>query len=216
METQHMRNERLLRRLRAEEERRRRWNAVMAGIGDGFLVGAAILLAVVMWMAAARAKEAAEPEAAVIHRNHAAVLTLPAACPVEPIPEILPAEGKAPDAIEVLAPKLAAKAAEPVPAEDPKLISQGTFKITFYCPCRRCSGRWGHRTSSGATCTEGRTVATDYFPAGTEIYIEGFGYRTVEDTGVHGRHLDVFLEDHATCLDDAHGTKKREVYLVKR
>ena len=89
----------------------------------------------------------------------------------------------------------------------------GQFKLTFYCPCRRCSGKWGYRTSSGATCTEGRTVATDYFRAGTRLYIEGIGYRTVEDTGVHGRWIDVFVEDHDEC--NRLGVKHKEVYVVK-
>lgn len=97
--------------------------------------------------------------------------------------------------------------------EGPEMIPQGEFKLTFYCACRSCSGKWGHRTSSGATCTEGRTVATDYFPAGTQIYIEGYGLRTVEDTGVHGRHIDIFYEDHQTCKDL--GIQRRQVWIVR-
>lgn len=93
-----------------------------------------------------------------------------------------------------------------------EMKSVGTFKLTFYCPCKKCSGPYGYQTSSGAKCTEGRTVATDYFPAGTKIYIEGYGYRIVEDTGVHGRHLDVFMESHSECLK--HGEKYKEVFLI--
>ena len=89
----------------------------------------------------------------------------------------------------------------------------GSFKLTWYCACRRCSGKWGHRTSSGATCQEGVTVATDYFRPGTRIYIEGFGERIVQDTGVHGRHIDIFLEDHDEC--NRLGVQHRQVYIVK-
>ena len=95
----------------------------------------------------------------------------------------------------------------------------GKFKITFYCPCKKCSGNWGHKTSSGAYATEGRTVAVDkgVIPHGTKLYIEGYGEFVAEDTGggVKGKHIDVFLEDHNRCLDDAHGEKYREVYILK-
>jgi len=89
----------------------------------------------------------------------------------------------------------------------------GQFKLTWYCPCRRCSGKWGHQTSSGATCEEGVTVAASYFKPGTRIYIEGIGERIVQDTGVTGRHIDIFMEDHGECLDN--GVKYRQVYVIK-
>lgn len=89
----------------------------------------------------------------------------------------------------------------------------GQFKLTWYCPCRRCSGKWGHQTSSGATCEEGVTVAASYFKPGTRIYIEGIGERIVQDTGVTGRHIDIFMENHGECLDN--GVKYRQVYIVK-
>lgn len=96
----------------------------------------------------------------------------------------------------------------------------GKFKITFYCPCRKCSGSYGHSTSSGAYATEGRTIAVDpkVIPKGSRVYIEGYGEFVAEDTGgkwVQGKHIDVFLEDHYRCLDDAHGKKYREVYILK-
>lgn len=108
---------------------------------------------------------------------------------------------------------------KPVEAAERNMTSLGTFKITFYCPCRKCSGKYGHHTSSGAIATEGRTIAVDtsVIPYGTKVYIEGFGEYVAEDTGgiwVRGNHIDIFLEDHLTCLDDAHGKKYREVYVI--
>ncbi len=95
----------------------------------------------------------------------------------------------------------------------------GKFKITFYCPCRQCSDEWGHQTSSGAYATEGRTVAVDkkIIPEGTYLYIEGWGEFIAEDTGggVKGNHIDIFLESHNKCLDNDHGIKYAEVYLIK-
>ena len=93
--------------------------------------------------------------------------------------------------------------------------SLGKWKLSFYCSCRRCSGNWGHRTSSGATCQEGVTVACAILPAGTRVKIDGYGERIVQDTGagVRGQHLDVFMESHSECL--RHGLKYREVWIKK-
>lgn len=101
--------------------------------------------------------------------------------------------------------------------EAAELRSLGTFKITWYCPCRRCSGKWGYQTSSGARCTEGRTVAADprVLKAGTRVEINGHEY-VVEDTGggVRGHHIDIFNESHSVCLDLEHGEKYWEVYVI--
>lgn len=108
----------------------------------------------------------------------------------------------------------------PVDTSASEMEHIGKFKITFYCPCHECSGNWGHKTSSGARATEGRTVAVDtkVIPYGTKLYIEGYGEFVAEDTGgswVQGKHIDIFLEDHSRCLDNAHGKKYKEVYIVK-
>lgn len=102
--------------------------------------------------------------------------------------------------------------------EAAELRSLGTFKITWYCPCRKCSGKWGYQTSSGARCTEGRTVAVDkrVIKEGTHLLINGHEY-IAEDTGggVKGNHIDIFNESHSTCLDSEHGQKYWEVYVVE-
>lgn len=88
----------------------------------------------------------------------------------------------------------------------------GTYTITYYCPCRRCSGKWGRQTASGTICKEGRTVAVDrrVIPLGTRIMIDGHEY-IAEDTGVRGNWIDVFMESHSECLRN--GMKKKEVYI---
>lgn len=102
--------------------------------------------------------------------------------------------------------------------EAAELRSLGKFKITWYCPCRRCSGKWGYQTSSGARCTEGRTVAVDkrVIKEGTHLLINGHEY-IAEDTGggVRGKHIDIFNESHSTCLDREHGEKYWEVFVVE-
>ena len=102
--------------------------------------------------------------------------------------------------------------------EAAELRSLGTFKITWYCPCRKCSGKWGYQTSSGARCTEGRTVAVDkrVIKEGTHLLINGHEY-IAEDTGggVRGKHIDIFNESHSECLDRDHGEKYWEVYVIE-
>ena len=97
----------------------------------------------------------------------------------------------------------------------PELETLGRFKLTFYCPCKKCSGRWGRQTASGATCTEGRTVAVDkrVIPLGTRLIINGEEY-IAEDTGVYGRSVDIFLEDHDECK--RRGIEYAEVWRVGR
>ena len=100
-------------------------------------------------------------------------------------------------------------------AEEERWESLGKWKISHYCACRRCSGNWGHQTSSGATCQEGITAACAILPAGTRVKIDGYGERIVQDTGsgVRGHHLDLFYESHQECLN--RGIKYREVFILR-
>lgn len=175
------------------------------------LIALGVAICVAIWLWAAAAQAAAEAWAAP-----ALTATWQEGAPVVgPIPEAWPEE-KLPDAID---PAEVATMPDAVKTEavGERWESLGTFKISHYCACRKCSGPWGHRTSSGATCQEGVTVAVDprILPEGAVIRITGYGDRIVQDTGsgVRGRHIDVFYESHQECLD--RGIKYREV-LIKR
>ena len=90
--------------------------------------------------------------------------------------------------------------------------SLGSFYITAYCGCEKCSG--GHnKTASGTTPTEGRTIAADtsVLPFGTQVVIDGIVY-TVEDrgSGVVGNHIDIFFATHEDAM--AFGSKSVTVY----
>ena len=95
------------------------------------------------------------------------------------------------------------------------LIPLGKFKTTAYCPCRKCSGKWGGRTSTGTIATAGHTISVDprVIPYGSHIMINGVIY-TAEDCGggVKGNHIDIYFPTHAETK--AYGTQKIEVYLV--
>ena len=87
----------------------------------------------------------------------------------------------------------------------------GTFTITAYCGCKKCSG--SKKTASGTTPTEGRTIAADtsILPYGTQVVIDGVVY-TVEDcgSGVRGNHIDIFFATHEKAV--AFGKKAVKVY----
>ena len=67
----------------------------------------------------------------------------------------------------------------------------GNFKLTAYCNCAVCCGRWaGGPTASGKMPVQGRTIATGVLPFGTKLNIGGKIY-TVEDRGTPYGHIDI-------------------------
>ena len=87
----------------------------------------------------------------------------------------------------------------------------GDFVTTFYCPT-------GNRTSTGTIPKEGRTIAVDpkVIAPGSMVRIEYNGrskiYK-VEDSGVHGRVVDTFIESEEQAIKL--GVKNIKVYLVE-
>lgn len=78
-------------------------------------------------------------------------------------------------------------------------IPMGRFKLTAYCPCCDCSDDYNWETSTGATATEGRTIAVDpkVIDPGSQVLIGDTVY-IAEDCGgkVKGDVIDIFFEDH--------------------
>ena len=101
-------------------------------------------------------------------------------------------------------------------SDNPVLTYLGTYAATAYCSCSECTGIYATGyTASGTWATEGRTIACNTLPMGTQVYIEGYGYYTVEDTGYtpYGdAWLDIFFESHDSAL--AFGVRQVEVYMV--
>ena len=110
-----------------------------------------------------------------------------------------------------------------------------TMVTTAYCPCEICcswtrdakgnpvvsAGRGRGKpkkvgiTASGTKAKPG-TIAADtrYYPMGTVMYIEGYGYGVVEDRGgkIKGRHhIDLFYPTHAEAKK--WGRKKQSVVV---
>ena len=89
------------------------------------------------------------------------------------------------------------------------------FKITAYCSCSKCCGKYASGyTSSGTKATAGRTVAaSSQFAFGTKLIINGKEY-TVEDRGgaITGNKIDIYMNTHAEAL--AWGVKYLPVQVV--
>ena len=92
----------------------------------------------------------------------------------------------------------------------------GNWTATAYCACPICTGAYSSGyTASGTLATEGRTIACNSLPFGTQVYIEGYGYYIVEDTGwspYGDAWLDIFFDTHDSAL--AFGLRNVDVYVV--
>lgn len=109
----------------------------------------------------------------------------------------------------------------------PEVTPLGRFKITHYCSCEKCCGKWALnrpdgvvKTASGADAKAGRTIAVDtsIIPFGTEVvvrYDDGSeAVYVAEDTGsaVMGKHIDVYMDDHDAAWNA--GLKYGEVLII--
>ena len=98
-------------------------------------------------------------------------------------------------------------------ANKPKLTLLGKYSLTAYCPCLRCCPTDTGVTASGVIAQSNHTVSFNSLPFGTEVYIQGYGYYVVEDTGGMSG-FDIFFDDHQTALD--FGRHSANVYIVER
>ena len=96
----------------------------------------------------------------------------------------------------------------------------GEFKLTAYCPCAKCCGKWANGiTATGTTATEGRTIAVDpcVIPYGSSVTIyfaDGTSHTyTAEDCGgaIKGNRIDVFFDSHEDAR--AFGVQSAMVYV---
>ena len=94
-----------------------------------------------------------------------------------------------------------------VKSNEYQLVYIGDFKITHYCVelYEHICGTGSGLTATGTDVTVGRTIAVDpkVIPYGTQVYIEGYGWRIAEDCGgaVKGNHIDVAVDTHAQAMD---------------
>jgi 3D (Asp-Asp-Asp) domain-containing protein len=96
---------------------------------------------------------------------------------------------------------------EPVEGSGGELEYAGIFELTAYT--------WtGNPCANGNYPTAGHTVASNYFPLGTRIYIEGMGEYVVEDIGGMATNvIDVYIEGSDNCKQ--FGRRQAGIYIVK-
>ncbi len=92
----------------------------------------------------------------------------------------------------------------------------GRFKITAYCSCSACCGKYGGSglTASGARVQEGVTIAApSRFAFGTKLEFNNHVY-TVQDRGgaIKGNVIDLYVASHAACYQ--WGVRYFDVYQV--
>lgn len=97
-----------------------------------------------------------------------------------------------------------------------ELVDMGTFKVTAYCPCEKCSEGFDHQTATQTRCVEGRTAAVDpsVISYGTKLLIDGHEY-IAEDCGadIKGDRIDIFMENHGDTVD--FGVQEMEVKIIR-
>lgn len=87
----------------------------------------------------------------------------------------------------------------------PAYLDMGKFKLTAYCACEKCCGKWADgKTATGTVPVQGRTIAVDedVIPYGSEVLINGHTYRA-EDCGgaIIGNRIDVYFDNHEEALE---------------
>lgn len=87
----------------------------------------------------------------------------------------------------------------------------GECRTTFYCACFKCCGKDESHpgygvTASGERVQAGRTIAVDpaVIPLGSDVLLRwsdgNYAWRVATDTGVRGKSVDVYMEEHDAAL----------------
>lgn len=92
---------------------------------------------------------------------------------------------------------------ESAPTQFPErtLVSLGEYRISAYCPCKKCCLKSDGITASGVKATPNRTVAVDGIPFGTRLLIDGDEYVVEDRVGSGKRLIDVFFPTHEEALN---------------
>lgn len=112
--------------------------------------------------------------------------------------------------------------------KEPEIISLGEYRLTAYCGCSKCCGKWGENrpldesgkpivyTANMSIAKEGVTIAADIniLPYGTKVIIDGHEY-IVQDKGgvINGNRIDIYFESHQDALN--FGVQYKEIYIER-
>lgn len=105
---------------------------------------------------------------------------------------------------------------EPETAPEENWVSLGVFKVTAYCPCRKCNGNNRKVARDGTSLVPYWTIATDWsvIPKRTKVRI-GDHIWEVHDTGngIRGNRIDLCYPTHQAALD--WGIRKCEIFVLR-
>lgn len=105
-------------------------------------------------------------------------------------------------------------------------VGLGEFKLTAYCSCSICCGKWANNRpidesgneiiygAIGERLQEGYSIAVDpsVIPYRTEVIINGHIYKAQDCGGaIKGNRIDVYCDDHQTALN--FGVQYAEVFI---
>lgn len=143
----------------------------------------------------------------------------------EPLPETV-AKGASVEITEHIKQTTASTAISTEPVIE--TVSLGEYKLTAYCGCSKCCGKWGENrpldetgrpivyTANQSIAKEGVTIAADInvLPYGTAIIIDGHRY-IVQDRGgsIAGNKIDIYFESHQAALE--FGVQYKEVFIER-
>lgn len=107
-----------------------------------------------------------------------------------------------------------------------ELLNLGEFRLTAYCACEKCCGKWALNrpvdesgetivyTASMKRAESGWTIAadTDVLPFGTKVWIDGHEYE-VQDRGgaIKGNRIDIYFDTHEEVCQ--FGVQYKDVFV---
>jgi len=106
-------------------------------------------------------------------------------------------------------------------------VSLGNFKLTAYCSCSLCCGKWANNRpvdengneivygAIGERLKEGYSIAVDpkVIPYRTEVVINGHTYKAQDCGGaIKGNRIDVYFYNHQDALN--FGVQYAEVFVM--
>lgn len=140
-------------------------------------------------------------------------------------------------ATHTITPTVISKEAVNVVAKDPKAYMQlwGSCRVTAYCPCEKCCGKWARNrpvdeneevivTGASGKRLSNLEACASSLPFGTKLYIPELDlYVTVEDRAAkridkkyNGMYVDLYIDDHAKCFEYLRvHNDYMEVYIIE-
>lgn len=110
----------------------------------------------------------------------------------------------------------------------PEAINLGEYKLTAYCSCAKCCGKYADNRpldsdgqeivygSTGERLTAGYSIAVDpsVIPYGSVVTINGHEYKAMDCGGaIKGNRIDIYFDDHTEALQ--FGVQYADVFLAQ-